>query len=189
MTHKEKQKARSKAFFQKKFKGNDQQRPKHLTQVSETVWEVKKIHQIHSFLDPQGKIIESFGEVEWKNTLEPLVNMNCNHEISKCLDQKPVTFHFNDGATEQWRLKYDKDKIDQPDYFSNLMGSLNTYKGDISKYTDQKIHERWGTNKEFKKFYRQDPEEEQRPFKYKKNSDFEKWEKWSKNPFSDYDDF
>ena len=149
-SHKEKQKARSKAFFQKKFKGNDQQRPKHLTQVSETVWEVKKIHQIHSFLDPQGKIIESFGEVEWKNTLEPFANMNCNHEISKCLDQNPVTFHYNDGSTEQWFLKYDKNKIAQPDYFSNLMGSLNTYKGDISKYNDQKIHERWGTNKEFK---------------------------------------
>ena len=156
------------AFFKEKFKGNDQQRPKLLTQVSETVWEVKKIHEIHSFLDPQGEIIESFGEVEWKITLEPLANMNCNHEISKCLDQNPVTFHYNDGSTEQRFLKYDKNKIDQPDYFSNLFGCVNTYKGDISKYNDQKIYERWGTNKEFKKFYRQDPGEEQRPLKYKK---------------------
>ena len=145
--------------------------------MSETVWKVNKIHQIHTFVDPQGEIIESFGEVEWKNTLEPMANMDCAHEISKSLDQNPVTFHYNDGSTEQSFIKYDKDKINQPDYFSNLMGSVGTYKGDISWYNDQKIHERWGTNKEFKKFHRQDPDEEQRPFKYKKLFDLEKQEK------------
>ena len=157
-----------------------------MVQVTETQWEVNKINQIHAIVDPQGEIIETFGEVEWKNTLEPLANMDCNHEISKSLDTNPVTFHFNDGATEQWWLKYDKDKIDQPDYFSNLMGSVNTYKGDISKYNDQKIHERWGTNKEFKKFYRQDPGEEQRPLKYKKIGEFEEWQDQSRY-FRDYE--
>ena len=43
-TYKERQKARSMAIINKKFRGNDQQRPKHLTQVTETQWEVKKIH-------------------------------------------------------------------------------------------------------------------------------------------------
>ena len=85
--------------------------------MSETVWKVNKIHQIHTFVDPQGEIIESFGEVEWKNTLGPMANMDCAHEISKSLDQNPVTFHYNDGSTEQSFIKYDKDKIDQAYYF------------------------------------------------------------------------
>ena len=43
LSFKERRKARSKAYFKKKFKGNDQQRPKNLVQVTETQWEVNKI--------------------------------------------------------------------------------------------------------------------------------------------------
>ena len=140
-----------------------------MTQVSETEWEVNKINQIHAIVDPQGEIIESFGEVEWKNTLEPLANMNFNHEISKSLDTNPGTFHYYDGSKEQSFIKYDTDKIDQADYFSNLFRCVNTFKGDISRYNNQKVHEKWRPNKEFKTFYTGDPKQKQLTFQYKNN--------------------
>ena len=168
MSYKERQKARSKAYFQKKFKGNDQQRPKNLTQVTESAWQVDSIKKVHVFVDPQGQNIEAMGEVKWKNTIEPIANMQCNEEIQKCLDKVPATFHFNDGSKEKHFIKYDKEKVQEPDYFSNLLGCINTYEGQIEHYDDHVIHERWAEGRKIKNFWNGNDNQEQSPLKYKK---------------------
>ena len=175
MTHKEKQRARGRAYFQKKFKKNDQQRPKNLTQVTESVWQVDSIKKVHVFVDPRGQNIEAMGEVKWKNTIEPIANMQCNKKIQKCLDKVPATFHFNDGTTEKHFIKYNKQKVEQPDYFSNLLGCVTNYPGQIEHYDDHVIHEGWATGTKIQNFYTRNDNQEQRPLKYKKiNLDLEK---------------
>ena len=42
--------------------------------------------------------------------------MQCNEQIQKCVDEVPATFHFNDGSTEKHFIKYDKEKVEEPNY-------------------------------------------------------------------------
>ena len=92
--------------------------------------------------------------MKWKNTIEPIANMQCNDHIATCLDNLPATFHFNDGTTEKHFIKYNKEKVEEPNYFSNLLGCINNYEGQIEHYDDQVIHERWSEGKNIKKFYK-----------------------------------
>ena len=62
-TYKERRQARSRANFQKKFKCNDQQRPKNLTQVTESAWQVEAIEKVHVFVDPEGEKIDAMGSL------------------------------------------------------------------------------------------------------------------------------
>ena len=168
LTHKEKQKARSKAYFKKTFKGNDQQRPKNLTQVTESAWQIDAVKKVHVFVDPEGEKIEAMGEVKWKNIIEPIANMQYNKAIQKSLNKVPATFHFNDGTPEKHFIKYNEQKVEQPDYFSNLLCSVNNYPGQIEHYDDHVIHEGWAVGTKIKNFFRGNDNQEQRPFKYKK---------------------
>ena len=188
MSYKERQKARSKAYFQKKFKGNDQQRPKNLTQVTESAWQVDMVKKVHVFVDPQGENIEAMGEVKWKNTIEPIANMQCNKKIQKCLDKVPATFHFNDGTTEKHFIKYNKQKVEQPDYFSNLLGCVTNYPGQIEHYDDHVIHEGWAAGTKIQNFYTRNDNQKQSSLKYKK-IDLEKdlREAGLINPLRDYE--
>ena len=123
-----------------------------MTQVTESAWQVDAIKKVHVFVDPQGEKIEAMGEVKCKNTIQPIANMQCNEEIQKCLDKVPATFDFNDGSKEKHFIKYNKEKVQEPDYFSNLLGSINNYEGQIEHYDDHVIHERWAEGKKSKTF-------------------------------------
>ena len=135
---------------------------------------------MHVFVDPEGEKIEAMGEVKWKNTIEPIANMQCNEQIQKCLDEVPATFHFNDGSKERHFIKYDKEKVEEPNYFSNFLGSVNSYQGQIKNYDDQVIHERWTEGKNIKNFFKGNDNQEQRPFKYKNLFDTKKMKKFLK---------
>ena len=66
--------------------------------------------------------------------------MQCNDQIRKCLDEVPVTFHFNDGSTERAFIKYDEEKVEQPGHFSNLLGCVNTYKCELKTFTQEMVN-------------------------------------------------
>ena len=180
--------SRTAAYFKKRHSGNDQQRPKHLSQVSEAVWEVEEIEKIHLFVNPDGERIEAMGEVKWKNTLEPIANMQCNETIASSLDKWPVTIHFNDGTTKRAFIRYDKDKINDPDYFSNLLGSVNTFKGEIGKYNDKVIFEGWAKGEKPKNYWKETGKQKQRPMQNKIDLvDKYKTREWKRRKTRDYE--